>query len=89
MGAGGLRRAATALLLIASRSDGETAATAPPAVELLPIVVDRICTAGTPLTTSIHLGEDHGSIDGAARAETHAFLAGTTSTATAEWRPSP
>lgn len=44
-------------------------------VYLLPTIIDRMCDAGTPVATSIHLGEDHGSIGGAARGEIHAFLA--------------
>ncbi|MEE8498085.1 MAG: lipase family protein [Acidimicrobiia bacterium] len=44
-------------------------------VDLLPTIVDRMCDAGTPVATSIHLGEDHGSVGGAARGEIHTFLA--------------
>ena len=44
-------------------------------IDLLPRIVDRMCRAGTPVLTSIHLGEDHGSVGGAARGEIHTFLA--------------
>lgn len=44
-------------------------------IDLLPVIIGRMCDAGTPVVTSIHLGEDHGSVGGAARGEIHSFLA--------------
>jgi len=44
-------------------------------LDLLPTIIGRMCDAGTPVGTSIHLGEDHGSVGGAARGEIHTFLA--------------
>ena len=43
-------------------------------IELLDLIVDRMCGIGTKVATSIHLGEDHGSINGAAMATTIGFL---------------
>ncbi len=44
-------------------------------IDLLSIVVERMCAVDTPVATSIHLGQDHSSVTGAARGETHTFLA--------------
>lgn len=44
-------------------------------VDLLPRIVGSMCDAGTPVSTSIYLGETHTTVNGAARGEVHTFLA--------------
>jgi len=44
-------------------------------VDLLPRTIGLMCDAGTPVATSIYVGENHGSVGAAARGQIHAFLA--------------
>jgi acetyl esterase/lipase len=43
-------------------------------VDEAPVVLERMCAAGTPLTTAILIGEDHGSVNAAARGVVNSFL---------------
>lgn len=43
-------------------------------IELLDVILDRMCGIGTPVATSIHLGEDHQSVNGAARGTIFGFI---------------
>jgi pimeloyl-ACP methyl ester carboxylesterase len=43
-------------------------------LSLLPSILDRMCAAGTPVASSIHIGEGHQSVNGAARGTIHSFL---------------
>lgn len=43
-------------------------------IGLLDVITERMCGIGTPVATSIHLGEDHLSVNGAARGAIVSFL---------------
>lgn len=43
-------------------------------IDLLPLILDRMCIAETPVASSIFLGEGHQSVNGAARGTIHSFL---------------
>ena len=43
-------------------------------IDLLDVIVERMCGIGTPVATSIHLGEDHLSVNAAARGTIVSFL---------------
>lgn len=43
-------------------------------IDMLDVILDRMCGVGTPVATSIHLGEDHLSVSGAARGAIFSFI---------------
>ena len=59
----------TAVLLVLGDSDDLWP------LDLAPRVTERMCTAGTPLATSIVLGADHLSVNSEARGDIATFLA--------------